>query len=497
MAKSVQRQSIVSTLIIFAGFGFGALNLIVLQKWLLTPAQWGFTRVITDSAVLMATFSNLGTTAVVAKFLPFYRHYLPTKKNDLPFITLAISIIGLIITLSLLIILQPQIVKIFGKNNPLFQPHYPTLLLFVLFQSVFMYMEMLAWFAGKTIFSNFLKELLFRLLTSLLLLSIAFNLFSFDGFARLFGFIYLPAAVFITLTVRKSGVLNLYTTISPVTRRLKGKITSLGAFVFFTNISNIGFTVCDTLFIASMQNFSQAGIYAVAQYFSQVLEVPMRSMQSPSIPLISEYWRAKNMVGMASIYKKSCINLLVAGMGLGGLILVNLPNIEKYFGPSYSIMIMPLAVLIISRWVNLGTGLNSFIIQLSIFWRFDFASTLIYSIIGIPLNFFLIKSHGMMGAAVASLIAMTIYNGVRFTFIWKKFGLQPFGWKNLWLLLVGSALIAVVYFIPSFSNLFIDGILRSALFVALFGVLIIKGNFSEEINLLWIKWSAKILKTKP
>jgi O-antigen/teichoic acid export membrane protein len=269
---------------------------------------------------------------------------------------------------------------------------------------------------------------------------------------------------------------------------------SLGTFVFFTSLSNIAFVVCDTLFLASMYNFSQAGIYAIAQYFSQVLEVPMRSLQASSVPLVSEYWRAKNKSGLRSIYKKSCINLLVAGIGLGGIILVNVHNLRLYFGPEYALMILPLSILVVSRWINLGTGLNTVIIQLSSYWRFDFASTLIYSIIGIPLNFLLIKSYGMMGAALANVVAMLLYNTLRFIFIWKKFGMQPFGWKNLVLLLTGSLVILVVYMVPHMGNLYIDGVLRTILFTGLFALLVIKGNFSDEVNQLWVKWSGKILK---
>jgi O-antigen/teichoic acid export membrane protein len=493
---SIQRQSIISTIIIFAGFGFGALNLIVLQKWLLTSEQWGLTRVITEASVLLANFATLGTPVVVAKFLPFYKKYLPQQKNDLPYITLVIYIGGLIFTMFLMFVLREQIIKIFGKNNPLFEPFYFALPLFVLFQSIFVFLEMPAWFSGKTILSNLLKELLFRVLTTIFLLFIAIRLVSFDGFMKLFACIYLPAAIIIWYSVRKAGGFPIQTKISSVTRRLKQKMLSLGGFVFFTSLSNLGFVVCDTLFLASMYNFSQAGIYAIAQYFSQVLEVPMRSIQASSVPLISEYWRAKNMAGLNSIYKKSCINLLVAGMALGGIILINLGNISRYFGAEYAIMITPLAILVVSRWINLGTGVNAIIIQLSSYWRFDFASTLIYSVIGIPLNFLLIKNYGMIGAAFANVIAMLLYNTIRFIFIWKKFGLQPFGKKNGIILLAGSLLIYLVYIIPAFSNLFIDGILRSALFILFFGILVIKGNFSDEINWLWQKWSRKLLRIK-
>jgi O-antigen/teichoic acid export membrane protein len=490
---TIQRQSIISTIVIFAGFGFGALNLIVLQKWLLTTEQWGLTRVVTEAAILMANFATFGTTTMAAKFIPFYRRYLPANKNDLPFVTLLVFVVGLTITMALLLALQPQIVRIFGKNNPLFEPYYFTLLLFVLFQGVFLFMEMHAWFVGKTVLANVLKELVFRALTTVCLLLLAVKLVQFDGFMWLFACTYLPGAIILVLAVRKQGGFPIHTKISSLTRRLRGKMISLASFVFLTTLSNIAFVVCDTLFLASMYNFSQAGIYAVAQYFSQVVEVPMRSMQTSSVPLISEYWRAKNMTGLGSIYKKSCINLLLAGQGIGGLIIVNMNNIGAHFGEAYHIMLLPLVILVVSRWINLGTGLNSSIIQFSSFWRFDFFSTLIYSVIGIPLNFLLIKSFGMIGAACANVAAMLIYNTVRFIFIWKKFGLQPFGFKNLWLLLSTSALIAAVYFVPGLANPYLDGIVRSIVFLALFVTLMVWGNFSDEFTQLWKKWTGKIL----
>lgn len=271
---------------------------------------------------------------------------------------------------------------------------------------------------------------------------------------------------------------------------------SLGSFVFMSSLSNIAFVVCDTLFLASLYNFSQAGIYAVAQYFGQVLEVPMRSMQSSSIPLISEYWRAKNFAGLQSIYRKSCLNLLIAGMGLGGLILINLHNLERYFPADYTIMILPLALLIVARWINLGTGLNTIIIQLSTMWKFDFTSTLIYSIIGIPLNYLLIRNFGMWGAALANIIAVSMFNGVRFAFLYYKYGLQPFTKMNLFLVAGGIVIIAGVYLIPSVNNLYIDGLLRSALFIALFGFFVIRFKISDEVQMLWNKWVVDKLRSR-
>ena len=491
---TIQRQSILSALIIFVGFGFGALNLLVLQRLVLNGEQWGLTRVIAEGALLLSGFATLGMPMVAGKFLPFYKRYLPENKIDLPFIALRIAGAGLLLTLLLLFIFKAPIIHIFGRNNPFFPPFYYALLLFTVFQTVFSFMEIYAWYAGKTVLANGLKELLFRVLTTVCLMLMYTGVVGFNGFITLFACTYLPGAIIIVWVVVKAGGFPIQTRTSHVTRRLKGKMLSLGSFVFFSQLSNIAFIVCDTLFLASLYNFTQAGIYAVAQYFSQVIEIPMRSMQSPSVPLIAEYWRTKNYAGLLSVYRKSCINLLIAGMAIGGGIIINLHNLGRFYGDSYTIMLLPLAILVLARWINLGTGLNTMILQLSTRWRFDFLSTLIYSIIGVPLNYFLITRYGMVGAALATVIAMLLYNTVRFVFLYKTFGLQPFGWRNLVLLISGSALIGLVYFIPAFPNIWLDGICRSALFIGAFGLLVVKAKFSEEVNFLWTKWSRKLLR---
>ncbi|MCU0336181.1 MAG: hypothetical protein MUF62_14265, partial [Chitinophagaceae bacterium] len=207
---------------------------------------------------MLANVATLGTLPVMAKFFPFYKRYLPSRRIDLPAITGLVFSGGLLLVLALLYLLQPHIVRIFGKNNPLFEPYYYTLGLFVILQGSFLFMELYAWFAGHTILANTLKELLFRVLTTGCLLLYWAGWVSFDGFMLLFGLIYLPATVIIVYKVRTAGGFPITLRLSAITRRLRGKMISLGSFVFLTTISNVAFVVCDTLFLASMYNFSKA-----------------------------------------------------------------------------------------------------------------------------------------------------------------------------------------------------------------------------------------------
>jgi O-antigen/teichoic acid export membrane protein len=215
-------------------------------------------------------------------------------------------------------------------------------------------------------------------------------------------------------------------------------------------------------------------------------------MTGSAVPVLAEYWRAGNRTGIYSIYRKSCINLLIAGMAIGGLLLINIPNLIDFLPDEYSIIGLPILLLIIGRWINLAGGLNAQIIQTSKYLTWDFGANLLLSLVAIPLNFYLIRYYDIMGAAVANLVIWSVYNGVRFIYLYKKFGFQPLSLKNAEAFLVFGLLIMVVYIIPKFTNLYIDAAWRSSLFMLIFGTLVLKRNYSEEVNQLWFYWTKRL-----
>jgi len=495
-SPTIQRQSILSTFAIVAGFVLGGINMVLLFPKVLTGEEFGLTRVVNDFSVIAANFATLGALPVMYKFFPLYRRYLPAEKNDLPFIILTIFITGIVITGLLLALLQPQIIAAFGRNNPIFPGYYWLVFPFTLFYAVFIFAEPFAWYAGLSVQSNMLKETLFRGLTLLFLLLITFNFIGFSTFMVLFSLIFLLPALLLLGMVLKKGMLKTTTTTSPVTRRLKGKMFRFSGFIFLATVINITAVLCDTLFLAGAKGFALAAVFAIAQYASNLIEVPLRSMTGSAVPVLAEYWRAGNRKGILSIYRKSCINLLIAGMAIGGLMLINVHNLIDFLPDEYSIIGLPILLLIIGRWINLAGGLNAQIIQTSKYLTWDFGANLILSLIAIPLNFFLIRYFGIMGAAVANLVVWSVYNGVRFFYLYKKFGFQPLSQKNAEAFVVFCLLITLVYFIPRFTNLYIDAIWRSSLFMLFFGVIVLKRKYSEEVSQLWYYWSNRLFGSR-
>ena len=488
MATSIQRQSILSTLVIYIGFAFGAVNLWLLQK-LIGADYYGLTKVVNDFSFIAAYFATLGSQALVAKFFPFYKYYLPKEKNDLSFIAIILAVTGTVITVTALLLLKAQIIVVFGRENPLFINYYWTIIPFTILLMAFLFFEPFAWHAGKTVYSNLLKETFIRVLTTVMVCLLLFKLIDPDWFVKLYAFIYLIPVVAGYVLLIKWKAIPVYPKLTKVTFRLKKRLIGFSSFLFLTTIFNIGSQVCDTLFLGSMKGFDNATQFAIAQYFGSVLEVPNRAIMGSSIPVLAEFWRTKDLAGIQRIYKKSAMNLMIAGIFFGGLIIINLPNaIDFLFDPSYMIIIIPAVIIIFSKIIDLSTGLNAQVILTSNLWKFDFYSTLIYSLVAIPLNFFLIRTWGIYGAAVANVMANLIKNGIRWWYLYHKFRLQPFTFKNLELLLASATLITAIWFLPFVKNVFIDTPVRTIVFLVGFAVLILSRNYSAEVNSLWVKY---------
>ncbi len=491
-SPTIQRQSILSTFAIVAGFVLGGINMVLLFPKVLTGEEFGLTRVVNDFSVIAANFATLGALPVMYKFFPLYRRYLPAAKNDLPFITLAVFVTGIMVTALVLLFFQPQIIAAFGRNNPIFPGYYWLVFPFTLFYGIFIFAEPYAWYAGLSVQSNMLKETLFRGLTMVFLILITFRIISFSTFMVLFSLIFLLPALWLLWMIMQKGMLKTTTTISPVTRRLKGKMFRFSGFIFLSSVINITAVLCDTLFLAGARGFALAAVFSIAQYASNLIEVPLRSMTGSAVPVLAEYWRAGNRTGILSIYRKSCINLLIAGMAIGGLLLINIPNLIEFLPQEYSLIGLPILLLVIGRWINLAGGLNAQIIQTSKYLTWDFGANLLLSLVAIPLNFFLIRYYGIMGAAVANLSVWSAYNGIRFIYLHQKFGFQPLTKKNAEAFVAFGLLILGVYLLPKRTNLYADAIWRSGLFILLFGVLVLKRKYSEEVTQLWLYWSKRL-----
>lgn len=478
----IQKQSIRSSIFIVIGFMIGAFNMLVLYPKFLTQGELGLTRAMLDISLTLSTLCTLGTVPVIYKFFPFYSYYLKDKKNDLPFITALACTIGFCLVVIFGVVFKDFIVRKLGKS-PEFAAYFYTVYPLTFLMLFFTWLESFSWGLKKTVITNFLKETGIRITGTILIILYGFHLISINGFINLYSLSYLPAALllFLILTSSKNWKFSI-TGLSSVTKRLKSKMIAFALFVFGTQFLNVLARTNDTILIVGLQGLNDAAVFAIATYIVTVMEIPQRSMISISVPVLAESWRSRDMINIENIYKKSVANLLVIGLGMFGLIFLNSHNVTLFLGKNYQQIELIVFIMGIAKVLDLGTGMNGQIIATSNYWKFDLYTNIFYTVLSLPLNFFLIKYYGLYGAAFANIIAQTLYNSVRFIFLYRKFGLQPYTFKSLLALLIASISYFIVYHIPHIDGVFADTGVRSFVFILLFAPAIYISKVAPDLN---------------
>lgn len=480
----IKQQSIRSSILIYIGFAFGAVNMLILGPKILGPELLGLTRIITDAGITLATLSTIGTIPVIYKFFPFYSEYLPSRKTDLPALTGLVCLGGFILVCIAGYFSQDIIIRKYSEKSPLFVQYSYLVYPFSFFMLLFMWLESFGWSFRLSVLTNGLREILPRVLFTILTLLLSFSILAQTQYLLLFSLSYCMSAIFLYRSLRKTGKFSFSLSISNVTRRLKPRMINFGLFIFGAHFLSLLARTIDTFILASVSTggLADAAIFTIATYVVTLMEVPQRSLNAVTIPILAEAWKNREMGKISSIYNKSVSNLLVIGLAMLILFILNSKNLESFLGEQFYGVGFAILIIGIGKMVDLGTGANTQIIGTSSFWKVDFMTTAIYTLLALPLNYILISKYGIRGAAYSSLISISFYNAMRFGFLYYKFKLQPYTWKNLLVVLIAVVCGFIAYIIPSLANLYIDSAVRSLVFMLLFIPIVYWFSISEEIN---------------
>ena len=199
----IQKQGVKSSFFIMIGFLIGAVNLLVLFPLFFSKNDQGLVRAMLDIGATLSVFCTLGTLPVIYKFYPFYNHYLGPKKNELPFITLIINLIGFGILLIIGWQQKDFIIRKLGKSPSLAQ-YFNYVYPYTFFLLIFYWLEAFAWGLRKGVYSNFLRETLIRILTTLLIIAFGLKYIDLAVFLTLFSLLYVIPSLLLLINLIKS-----------------------------------------------------------------------------------------------------------------------------------------------------------------------------------------------------------------------------------------------------------------------------------------------------
>lgn len=487
---TIRKQSIISSGVVYVGIALGVLINFMLARWF-TPDQYGLISGMFVAIGMVLSFAaSLGMPNFIMKFYPYYKDNLSVQENDMVSIAVLVSLGGFLITLVLGVIFRTEVIHFYEAKSAELVKYYWWLFPFGLGMTIFSVLEPYGWQLKKSILTSFLREVAFRIMTLLLIVLYLFGVIgSFGLFVKLYAFTFLSIAVFLAVYLLRSGELQLSFRVSRVTKKFFPKIRTLalqtwaGSFLF-----NLSFYFAQIVIAGLVTGgLSAVGVFTLAQLASSLIQAPQRAVGAASIGPLSRAWKDKDIGRIGRIYHRSAINQLIFSVGMFVLIWINYVDGIRVFhlNAVYLSGLWVFFFIGLARVADLGTGVNSQVIGTSADWRVEVYSGMILVGLTIPLNYVLARQIGIVGPAIADLITFSIYNGVRWLFLYRKYRLQPFDRKSgVAILLAAGAFLICGWLFGRFHGL---GwmIARSIVFLLVYGGGVLAFRLSEDVLPVW------------
>lgn len=428
----VIRQSLQSTVVAYLGVILGAINVMWLFPRYLEPNEFGVTRLIQDVGISFAVFAQIGTSSLSDRFFPLFKNDQKSH-NGFVIMLLLYPLIGFALFSGVLSLFKQQWLDNWQEKAPtinLFFAYLFPITLFIVYQGI---LDSYIRTHLKTVVSLFIREVLLRIATMILIVLYANELINF------YQFVQLLVATYGLLVVLLFIYASTITSFSPSAgfsfpdRPLIKQLLTYAFFVILGGSAGIVVSRVDSLMIGSMVGEASLAIFTVAAFMGTVIEIPKRTITAISLPLITQAWYDQDMHKIDELYQKTAINQLIIGallfLGIWSNIdaLFNLiPNADVYRDGKYVVLFMGLG-----RLIDMGTGVNNEIISQSKYYRFNFVAVGFLVILIVTTNLLFIPRYGIAGAAFATALSMLLANVLKFLFLWIKLGLQPFSLQTV------------------------------------------------------------------
>ncbi|OIQ38916.1 MAG: sugar isomerase [Bacteroidetes bacterium MedPE-SWsnd-G1] len=473
----VLSQSIRNTLILILGFTIGGVNTILLYTKFLSDEYYGLIIFLLSTSVLLLPLLVFGMQHSVVKYFSSYK----TKQDQDSLLTWSL-IIPLLVIIPLGIfggLAYETIAKFLSVKNELIKDY--TYLIF--FTAIFMgYFEVFYSWAKvqmNSVFGSFIKEIFVRIGVTVLLFCVYFKWLNPEEF--IYGVVLL---YFVRMLVMLVYALTIYRPALTVSKP-KNFIGILRYSMYLILAGSAGSILLeiDKFMIPQVEELANLAFYGVAVFIASTVAIPNRAMQQITNPITAKDLNENELRKVKTLYKQSSINLLVVGGLLFLLINLNINDIYKIIGEGqYAIAISVVLIISCSELYKLALGTNGAILTNSKYYRMFFYFSLGMAGTVIVLNHFLIRLLGINGAAWATLITVVVFSTIKILYLKRKLKMQPFVKETIYIIAIIAAIFGVFYFVNFPFRSIVNIVLKSAVVILLYVIIVYKLKISKDVN---------------
>ena len=486
----VRRQGIKQSIVTYSGIMVGGLSSFFVYP--LEKEAYGLVQFVLSTAVLAVPFTLLGTPNVAIRFFPEFKH---DRGHHGLFPTLLLAFgVGFFLLALLSFLLQDVIEGALPAQSDFlgyWQYALPLVFFMALSKLLAMYTANFQRIAVPEIFVSLLP----KVGLPVLILLVYFDYFTWDQLLLGVLSLYALGSVFLLVYLHGLGELRLQFDPKFWTRERSRRVINFGLYGVLGGWSSIIAQRLDIFMVGVMTG--QAGkvsVYVIAAFMADVIDVPRRAILNISGPLISRAWTENDQAYLRQIYRQSSLVQFIFGWLIFGgtwLCLDALFDImtrgDDFRAGKYVVLLLGIA-----KVTDMITGVNTAIIGNSPYYRFNLVAVILLAVLNIVNNYLFIPILDIEGAALATLLSVTLFNLMKGLFIWFKLRMHPFQRATGYVLLLGLASYGITALLPTSSIPLLEILMRGGMFTGLFMGSILYFEVSPEVSDIWSKWTQKV-----
>lgn len=439
----IARQSIRGALANYLGVAIGFVTTFFVVTRFLTTEEVGLTRVMVDAAMLFSAIAQMGSNSSLIKFFP---HFKDNRGHHGIFgLSLLVPLAGFTLVALAFLVFHNPLLELYSERSALLTDYFymlPMLTFFALYTTVF---ETGASVLMRITVPKMVREVGIRVFNLAAYLLYGYRVISLDvfvwmfcgsyGLAMLLNMFYLyrisglPLAAWLHIDWR-------FVADGDRWRDMLRYTLFMTATVLAGNIP-----LMSSLFLGAKAGLAVTGVYTIAFFIANVVEVPYRSLGAISRPVIATAVKDNDWIEVNRLGRQVSMHQLLVSLLIFYVIWINLdalfaviPNGADYRGGAGVVFILGLA-----KVMNSSLSIGTDVLNYSRWYRWSLPLIGLLTLSAIVLNTVLIGLWDINGAAAATLLSYGLYFVLLLSMLWWRLRVSLFSLAQLKVLVLIAA----------------------------------------------------------
>jgi O-antigen/teichoic acid export membrane protein len=452
----------------------------ILFPRLLDQSVLGLIQVLIAAMIFISNLGSLGLQFIVVRFYPIFRQKGISTRTFFSF-SFLIAIVSMTLIIVGLWLLEKDLKEFYSVRAELFADYYFLMYPLAVFGTLSILLDSWSRAIMKSALTAQNKEITTRILQLMAVLIFAYDLIDLSTFLWAYTAIQAIYVGTMFVAITKYSKIGFSFDFSKVKKSLVADVAKFGAVSSFSTTTFLA-NNSDILLVGSFVGLKATAVYGVASSIAKVIAVPSRSLTRVATSVIADAWSTDDLGRIQRIYYKSAINNLIVTGAFFLLVIFVTPFFLSLIPDSYAGAQPVIVILAFSKLIHTATGINGGIIASSKDYWLNMVNNTLAFLLLVVLTYIFIDVYGMIGAAYASVVVVSLSNIVRYAFLKIKYGMGPFSPQYLYVASLLGALYFVSEMIPNNENLLVDAALRVLLGMSAFLIPVYVLNWSTDFT---------------